>query len=85
MRAAIAGARGGNGLSGREARDLEGLLDRFDHALDEQDVSTARDQANELAQQVAELVDQGDVEGQAAERLSSAANALVATANAIPD
>jgi plasmid stabilization system protein ParE len=85
MRAAIEGARGGNGLGGREARDLQDLLNKFDHALDEQDPSAAREQANELAQQVADLVDQGDVEGQAAERLTSAANELVAAANAIPD
>jgi len=85
MRAAIAAARGPDGLNGREARDLESLLDQFDRALDNDDPKTARDEANKLAGQVAELIDQGAVDAQGAARLRTAADGLVAAANALPD
>jgi serine/threonine-protein kinase len=85
MRAAIADARGADGLNGREARDLESVLDQFDRALDDNDVTTARDAANELDRQVTELIDQGAVDAAGAARLADAADALVAAANALPD
>ncbi len=81
MRAAIAAARGSGGLNGREAMGLETLLDRFDRALDNDDPETAIDEANELAAQVAELIEQGDVEAQAGDRLQTAAEELVAAVN----
>lgn len=85
MRAAIAASRGPDGLNGREAKDLEGLLDRFDRALDKDDPKTARDEATKLAEQVAELIDKGAVDAQAAARLGPAADRLVAAANALRD
>ncbi len=85
MRAAIAAARGPDGLNGREAKDLESHLDRFDRALDKHDPKTARDEANKLAGQVAELIDKRAVDAQAAARLRTAADRLVAAANALRD
>jgi hypothetical protein len=85
MRAAIAAARGPGGLNGREAKDLESHLDRFDRALDNHDPNTARDEANKLAGQVAALIDQRAVDAQAAARLRTAVDRLVAAANALPD
>jgi len=85
MRAAIAAARGPDGLNGREAKDLEGLLDRFDRALDNGDPKTARDEATKLAEQVAELIDQRAVDAQAADRLDTAVDRLVAAASTLPD
>jgi len=85
MRAAIAAARGPDGLNGRDAKDLGSQLDRFDRALDKHDPKTARDEANKLAGQVAELIDQRAVDAQAAARLRTAADRLVAAANALPD
>jgi Protein kinase domain len=85
MRAAITAARGSDGLSGREAKDLESHLGSFDRALDQLDPKTARDEANKLAGQVAQLIDQRAVDAQAAARLQTAADGLVAAANALPD
>ena len=84
MRAAIAAARGPDGLNGREAKDLESLLDRFNQALNEQDLKTARDEAGKLAAQVSQFIDQRAVGAEAASRLRTAADRLVAAANALP-
>lgn len=84
MRAAIADARGADGLNGRDARDLEKVLDRFDRALDTGDSQTARDEADKLAAQVAELIEQQAVDPQAADRLRTAAEGLVDAANGLP-
>lgn len=85
MRAAIADARGADGLNGRDARDLEKILDRFDRALDTADPQTARDEADRLAAQVAELIEKEAVDAQAAARLRAAAEGLLAAANGLPD
>ena len=85
MRAAIADTRGADGLTGRDARDLEKILDRFDRALDTGDPQTARDEADKLAAQVAKLIDQQAVDAQGAAGLRTAADGLVAAANALPD
>jgi hypothetical protein len=83
MRTAIGNARGPNGLKGKDSKDLGDQLDQFDQALQKQDPNAARDAANKLAAQVADLVDHGSVDGQAAEQLQDAANNLVAAANAL--
>ncbi len=85
MRAAIAVARGADGLNGREARDLEEHLDQFDRALDNDDLKDARDEADKLAEQVTELIEEGVLNGEAATRLQTAADGLVAAANALLD
>ena len=85
MRAAIAAARGPGGLNGRDAKDLGSQLDQVDQSLNQQDTASARDAAIKLAGQVAGLIDQGTVDGQAADRLQTAADRLVAAANAPPD
>jgi hypothetical protein len=85
MRAAIADARGDDGLGGRDARDLEKILDRFDRALDTGDTQAVRDEADKLAAQVAELIEREDIDDEVAERLRTAADGLVAAANALPD
>jgi len=85
MRAAIAAARGPGGLNGRDAKDLGSQLDQVDQALNQQDTASARDAAIKLAGQVAGLIDQGTVDGQAADQLQTAADRLVAAANALPD
>ncbi len=84
LRAAIEGAQGSHLLKGREAKDLEGSLDRFDRALEKQDPQKARDEAGKLAGQVAALVDKQAVDAQAA-RLRAASERLVAAASALPD
>ena len=85
MLAAIAAAQGPGGLNGREAKDLESLLDRFDRALDKHDPKAARDEATKLAGQVAKLIDKRAVDAEAADRLQTASDRLVAAANALPD
>jgi hypothetical protein len=85
MRAAIADAGGDDGLKGRDARDLEKILDRFDRALDTGDTQAARDEADQLAAQVAELIEEDDVDDEVAERLRTAADGLVDAANGLPD
>jgi hypothetical protein len=84
MRAAIEAARGSGGLNGHEAKDLESTLTRFNRALDQQDPTAARDEANKLAGQVSELVNRRAVDAQAAARLRTAVDQLVAAANALP-
>jgi hypothetical protein len=71
-------------LNGRDVKDLENLLPRFDRALDKQDATTARDVANALARQVADLIAHQAVDTQAAVRLRTAADRLVGAANALP-
>ncbi len=83
LRAAIVGAQKSHLLKGHEAKDLEGSLDRFDRALDQQDPKKARDEAGKLAERVAALVDEQAVDAQAA-RLRAASERLVATASALP-
>jgi hypothetical protein len=85
MRAAIADARGADGLKGGDARDLEKILDRFDRALDTGDTKTARDEADKLAAQLVELIEEEDVDDEVAERLRTAADGLVDAANGLPD
>jgi hypothetical protein len=85
MRAAIADARGADGLTGRDARDLEKILDRFDRALDTGDTETVRHEADKLAAQVAELIEQQAVHAEGAARLRAAADGLVDAANGLPD
>jgi plasmid stabilization system protein ParE len=85
MRTAIAAARGPNGLSGHDAKDLGSQLDRFDQALDRQDPTAARSEANKLAGQVADLIDHRGVGAQTGAELQADANALVTAANALPD
>jgi serine/threonine protein kinase len=85
MRAAIADARGPDGLNGREARDLENVLDQFDQALDADDPKAARDAADKLVAEVAKLIDQQAVDAEGAARLRTAADQLVDAANALPD
>ena len=85
MRAAIADARGDDGLGGRDARDLEKILDRFDRALDTGDTQAVRDEADKLAAQVAELIEQQAVHAEGAARLRAAADGLVDAANGLPD
>jgi hypothetical protein len=85
MRAAIADARGADGLNGGDARDLEKILDRFDRALDTGDTKTARDEADKLAAQLVELIEEEDVDDEVAERLRTAADGLVDAANGLPD
>ena len=71
-------------MNGKNAKDLGGQLDQFDQALDKQDPNAAQEAANKLASQVADLIDHGDLAGQAAAQLQAAANGLVAAANALP-
>ena len=85
MRAAIAGARGAGGLNGREANDIEGVLDQFERALDADDLNAARDAADKVAAQVADLVDQRAVDAAAGGRLRTAADGLVDAAHSLPD
>ena len=84
MRTAIEVARGSGGLKGHEAKDLEGRLSRFDRALEKHDPTTARDEADTLAAQVVRLVEGGDVDAKAGVQLGTAADRLVAAANALP-
>ncbi len=84
MRAAIEVARGPGGLKGREVKDLESRLSRFDRALDKQDPTAARDEADTLATQIVRLIDEGAVDAQAGVQLGTAADRLVAAANALP-
>ena len=85
MRAAIAAVKGPDGLSGREAKDLDSLLDKFDRALDADDPKAARDSADKVAAQVAELIKHKAVDANGAARLQAAADELVAAANALRD
>jgi hypothetical protein len=85
MRTAIAAARGPNGLNGRDAKDLGSQLDRFDQALSKDDPTMARDEANQLAGQVADLVGHGAVDARLAAQLQADADRLVVAANALPD
>lgn len=85
MRAAIEDARGAHGLTGREARDLEVTLDRFDSALDAGNLAGAQAEANELARQVAELVDEEAVDPEGAAHLQAASDALVSAADDLLD
>ncbi len=84
MRAAIEVARGPGGLKGREVKDLESSLSRFDRALEKHDPTAARDEANTLAERIAKLVRGGAVDAQAGVQLGTAADRLVAAANALP-
>ena len=84
MRAAIEVARGPGGLKGREVKDLESSLSRFDRALDKHDPTTARDEADTLATQIVRLIGEGAVDAQAGVQLGTAADRLVAAANALP-
>jgi hypothetical protein len=85
MRAAIANARGPDGLNGREARDLESILDQFDQALDADDPQAARDEADNMAAEVTKLIDQQAVDAESGDRLRTAADGLVEAAKALPD
>lgn len=84
MRAAIEAARGSGGLKGHEVKDLEGRISRFDRALDKHDPTTARDEADTLAAQVVRLIGGGAVDAKAGGQLETAADRLVAAANALP-
>ena len=84
MRAAIEVARGPGGLKGREVKDLESSLSRFDGALEKHDPTAARDEADTLATQIVKLVRGGAVDAQAGVQLGTAADRLVAAANALP-
>lgn len=84
MRAAIEVARGPGGLKGREVKDLESSLSRFDRALEKHDPTTARDEADTLATQIVRLIGEGAVDAQAGVQLGTAADRLVAAANALP-
>jgi hypothetical protein len=81
---AIDNARGPDGLKGKDANDLGHQLDQFDQALQDQHPDAARDAANKLAAQVADLINHGSVTGPPAAQLQDAANNLVAAANALP-
>jgi hypothetical protein len=83
LRAAIAESHGKGGLNGREAKDLESALDRFDRSLKEHDPTTARDEANKIAGQLAALIGQGAVEAERAVALRTATDRLVAAAEAL--
>ncbi len=83
MRAAIDGAQKSHLLNGRDVKDLEGSLERFDRALVQQDPKKARDAAGKLAEQVAALVANQGGNAQAA-RLRAASERLVATTSALP-
>ena len=85
MRAAIANARGPDGLNGREARDLESILDQFDQALNADDPQAARDEADNMAAEVTKLIDQQAVDAESGDRLRTAADGLVEAAKALPD
>lgn len=85
MRTAIKDARGAGGLNGKEPKDLEDRLARFDRALDKRDPDAARDEAGKLAAQVAKLIAKGTVDARAGAGLASAADRLVGAANALPD
>ncbi|MET1232867.1 MAG: serine/threonine-protein kinase [Candidatus Limnocylindrales bacterium] len=85
MHAAIAAARGNAGLNGREAKDLDGPLDRFDRALEKRDGEEARDQADKLADAVRELVENRDIDQEAGARLQAAVADVVAAAEELPD
>ena len=85
MRTAITAARGPNGLNGHDAKDLVSQLDRFNQALDKQDPTAARAEANKLAGQVADLIDHRGVDAQTGAELQADANDLVTAANALPD
>jgi len=84
MRAAIEVARKPGGLKGHEVKDLESSLSRFDRALDKHDPTTARDEADTLATQIVRLIGEGAVDAQAGVQLGTAADRLVAAANALP-
>ncbi len=84
MRAVIASSRGKGGLKGREAKDLEGLLDQFDRSVRERDASAAREAANKLAEQVAALIERQAIDAQTAAPLQTASDRLRAVANALP-
>ncbi len=84
MRSAIAAARGPNGLSGKDAKDLGDQLNQFDQALNKQDPKAARQAANQLDSRIADLIDHGSLNGEAGAQLQSAANDLLDAANALP-
>jgi hypothetical protein len=84
MHAAIAAARGKAGLNGREAKQVDGPLDRFDRAIKAHDAEAARQAAAAEADAVDRLVQQREVDQQAGARLQSAARDLVAAAEALP-
>lgn len=85
MHAAIAAARGRPGLNGREAKALDGPLDRFDRALEDREGEEARDQADKLSDAVRELVAHNDLDQDAGARLQAAVAEVVAAAEALPD
>jgi eukaryotic-like serine/threonine-protein kinase len=85
MRTAISESRGGGGLKGHEAKDLEERLGRVDRALDKRDAGAARHEAGTLAARVAELIRQHAVDAQVGAGLASAADRLVRATNALPD
>jgi eukaryotic-like serine/threonine-protein kinase len=88
MHAAIVAARGPGGLNGREAKDLDGPLDRFDRALEDRDGEEAQEQADNLADAVRELVEDDeddDLDQEAGARLRAAVADVVAAADELPD
>ena len=84
MRAVIASSRGKGGLKGREAKDLEGLLDQFDLSVRDRDASAAREAANKVVEQVAALIERQAIDDQTAAQLQTASDRLRAIANALP-
>ena len=76
MDRAIAAAKGGpDGLKGKEANELEELVGRIRNDLDRGDRERALRDARELERRVREAAD--DLDGDVADRLRSAADALV--------
>jgi outer membrane biosynthesis protein TonB len=82
-RAAVEAAAADRALKNREARDLEARLDRFDQALDDGDPGRAREEAGRFADAVAARIDRGAFPSDDADRLRSAAEALVDAAGAL--
>jgi hypothetical protein len=85
MRSAIRDARGAGGLNGKEPKELEKVLARFDRALERRDAGAAREEAGTLALEVAGRIAEGTVAEGAGIALGSAAARLVAAADALPD
>jgi hypothetical protein len=73
--AAIAAARGGHGLKGKEANDLEALARRVRTALADGDRSAALSDARDLDRRIRDLT-KGD-DGGDARRLRAASAALI--------
>jgi serine/threonine-protein kinase len=84
MHAAIAAARGHEGLNGREAKQLDRPMDQFDRALRDRDAEAARRAAAAVADAVNSIVRRHEVSQQAGARLQNAAADLLAAAAELP-